>query len=44
MRSHLIFRLAVAIAVAVLFVLAGKPPADGGAPAKVAAAGEQASR
>ncbi len=44
MRSHLLFRLAVAIAVAVLFVMAGKPPADAGARAKVAAAREPGAR
>ena len=40
MRSHFMLRLAVALAAAALFVMAGKPSATAGAPGAVAAAGE----
>ncbi len=40
MRSHLMLRLAVALAVAVLFAMAGKPSATSRPSAPVAAVGE----
>ena len=40
MRSHLMLRLAVALAVAALFAMAGKPSSTAGASGAVAAVGE----
>ena len=40
MRSHLMLRLAIALAAAALFAMAGKPSSTAGASGAVAAVGE----